>query len=238
MKNVYLLIILILIQLITICYAIHVNMNYIRLKRSYKAFMKGKDGRTLEKSILDNAQKIEALELITEEHNEQLRKLSTKSKGTFQKTGIVKYDAFGEEEGALSFALTVLDENNNGWVMNFVQGSFRNYNYIKEVVSGESYIELSNEEKESLEKAMDQEYYDLKEEPDDLKDKENMENTDDIEKSDVQDILDELEKSESLNNTEELENLDDTDIIKDLDEIDIADIADIIKNDTNDEEEI
>ena len=166
MKNDYLLIILILIQLITICYAIHVNMNYRRLKRTYKAFMKGKDGRTLEKSIIENADKIFALESIVEKNKEEIKRLSINNKCSFQKTGIVKYDAFGEEEGALSFALTVLDENNNGWIMNFVQGSSRNYNYIKEIVKGESYIELSNEEKESLEKAMYQEYYDLKLEPD------------------------------------------------------------------------
>ena len=166
MKNDYLLIILILIQLITICFAVHVNMNYTRLKRTYKAFMKGKDGRTLEKSILENADKIVALESLSEKNKEEIKKLSAKSRSSFQKTGIVKYDAFGEEEGALSFALTVLDEKNNGWIINFVQGSFRNYNYIKEIVNGESYIDLSNEEKESLEKAMYQEFYDLKVEPD------------------------------------------------------------------------
>lgn len=170
MKNDYLLIILILIQLITICFAIHVNMNYTRLKRTYKAFMKGKDGRTLEESIIENASKIVALEKLSLKNKEEIKKLAAKSKRSFQKTGIVKYDAFGEDEGALSFALTVLDENNNGWIINFVQGSFKNYNYIKEIVNGESYIELSNEEKESLEKAMYQELYDLKKEPDIIKD--------------------------------------------------------------------
>ena len=36
----------------------------------------------------------------------------------YQKVGIVKYDAFHEMGGELSFALTMLDENNNGWIFN------------------------------------------------------------------------------------------------------------------------
>ena len=175
MKNDYLIIILILIQLITVCFAVHVNMNYTRLKRTYKAFMKGKDGKTLEESIIENIDKVDALQALEEKNKEEIKKLISKSKCHYQKTGIVKYDAFGEDEGALSFALTVLDENDNGWILNFVHGSSLNYNYIKEVVKGESYIELSNEEKESLEKAMYQEFYDLKKIPDNIKLNENIE---------------------------------------------------------------
>ena len=226
MKINYLLIILILIQLITICFAIHVNMNYIRLKRTYKAFMKGKDGRTLERSILENTSRIEDLENISEKNITELKRLSDKSQCSFQKTAIVKYDAFGEEHGALSFALTILDENNNGWIINYVQGSFRNYNYIKEIVNGESYIELTNEEKESLEKAIDRELNDLREESDT-----NNHLDDTLEIGDLGDLGD-LKDLENLDN---LENQEDREYEDDLDILDIEDIADI---DTNDEEDI
>ena len=79
-----------------------------------------------------------------------------------QKLGIVKYVSFLEMGGDFSFALTMLDENNNGWILIVMHSREGCYTYIKEVVNGESYIELSSEEKECLEKAVYQEKYDLR----------------------------------------------------------------------------
>ena len=202
MKNDYLLIILILIQLVTVCYAVHVNMNYKRLQRTYRAFMKGKDGRTLEKSIIENSQKIDALQFISEQNREEIQKLTANSKCHYQKTGIVKYDAFGEDKGALSFAITLLDENNSGWILNVVQGSSKNYSYVKEVVNGESYVDLSDEEKESLEKAVDQEMSYVNKVSDD----ENIEKTEEL-----YDVLDEIDNYGEIDETDVLEEFDDLD---------------------------
>ena len=53
----------------------------------------------------------------------------------------------------------MLDGKNNGWVINAMHSREGCYTYIKEIVNGESYIELSEEEAESLEKAVYQEEY-------------------------------------------------------------------------------
>ncbi len=79
----------------------------------------------------------------------------------------MRYDAFHEMGGNLSFALTMLDEDDNGWVLNAMHSREGCYTYIKEVVKGESFIELAEEEKESLERAVYQEQYDLKRSIDD-----------------------------------------------------------------------
>ena len=80
----------------------------------------------------------------------------------YQKVGIVKYDAFHEMGGELSFALTMLDENNNGWIFNAMHSREGCYTYIKEVVNGESYIELSSEEKRMSGKSGVSRKYDLR----------------------------------------------------------------------------
>jgi len=95
-------------------------------------------------------------------NEKEVKEISEKMKTHYQKVGIVKYDAFHEMGGELSFALTMLDENNNGWIFNAMHSREGCYTYIKEVVNGESYIELSSEEKECLEKAVYQEKYDLR----------------------------------------------------------------------------
>ena len=83
-------------------------------------------------------------------------------KQTYQKTALVRYDAFHEMGGNLSFALTMLDEENSGWIFNAMHSRGGCYTYIKEIVKGESYIELAEEEKESLERAIFQEAYDIR----------------------------------------------------------------------------
>ena len=93
---------------------------------------------------------------------EKIKDISKKMEGHYQKAGIVKYDAFHEMGGNLSFALTMLDQNNNGWIFNAMHSREGCYTYIKEIVKGESYIELSEEEQQCLEKAIYQEEYDIK----------------------------------------------------------------------------
>lgn len=153
---------LLIIQIITIIWLVRITMNYNRLKVSYHSFMKGKDGKTLEDSIFERFKEIEKAGEISNKNKEDISELRKKCRRHYQKFGIVKYDAFPKTEGNLSFALTMLDEDNNGWILNALHSEESCYNYIKEIVNGESYIALSEEEKESLEKAMFQELYDLK----------------------------------------------------------------------------
>ena len=74
---------------------------------------------------------------------------------------MVRYDAFHEMGGNLSFAFSMLDGNDNGWILNVMHSREGCYMYMKEIVRGESYMELSDEETEALERAIYQETYDL-----------------------------------------------------------------------------
>ena len=136
---------------------ISVNMKYTRLKLSYNSFMRGKDGRTMEESIFERFEELDNLTAMTMKNRSAIRKINEEMMSNYQKVGILKYDAFHEMGGKLSFALTLLDGNNNGLIINSMHSREGCYNYIKEIVKGESYIELSEEEAESLERAIYQE---------------------------------------------------------------------------------
>ncbi len=139
----------------------NVNMKYSRLKVSYNTFMKGKDGRTLESAFVKGFQGIEKLEEMCKENETAVNNLKKNLNKNFQKVGIVKYDAFDEMGGKLSFALTMLDAKDNGFIINAMHSREGCYTYIKEIVKGTSYIELAAEEAESLERAIYQEAYGL-----------------------------------------------------------------------------
>ena len=64
--------------------------------------------------------------------------------------GLVKYDAFRQMGGQLSFCLCLLDDNNNGFIINSVHSTEGCYSYTKEIKAGESILDLGAEEAEAL----------------------------------------------------------------------------------------
>ncbi len=150
--------ILLLVVILFILYA-NVTVKYNRLKASYNIFMRGKDGKSLEESMKDRFADVDSVLKITRQNQQNIMKINRKVSGVYQKMGIVKYDAFNEMGGKLSFALAMLDGNNSGWIINAMHSREGCYTYVKEIVKGESYVELAEEEAEALDKAMFQEDY-------------------------------------------------------------------------------
>lgn len=151
----YILIFIFLILIILCIFLVSLNMKYNRLKRSYSRFMRGSDGKTLEENIGKHLEKMENIEKFAEQNEKELRSLKESISSSIQKTGLVQYDAFHEMGGKLSFAFTILDGEDNGWILNAMHNRDGCYIYIKEIINGECHTELAEEEAESLEKAMD-----------------------------------------------------------------------------------
>lgn len=152
----YLVLVLLIMQVVFIGIVINLQMKHKRMQEKYQIFMRGKDGKSLEKGFLEQFKTVEKLERAVKQNTRDIDTIYKRMKTHYQKIGIVRYDAFQEMEGNLSFVLTMLDENNNGWVFNAMHSREGCYTYIKEIVKGESYMELGEEERESLKKAMKQ----------------------------------------------------------------------------------
>ena len=149
-----LIVIMFLMIIVLFLLILSVNLKYGRLKASYNSFMKGKDGRTLEDSIFERFDELDEIGAIAIKNRQDIKKINEDMLSNFQKVGILKYNAFQEMGGKLSFALTLLDGNNTGYIINSMHSREGCYNYIKEIVKGESYVELSEEEAESLDRAI------------------------------------------------------------------------------------
>ncbi|NLK26850.1 MAG: DUF4446 family protein [Clostridiales bacterium] len=126
-----------------------------KLNRKYKKFMEGSDGKTLEDQILNRFNDIDILKSDVKLLHSELEKIQENLLITYQKMGIVKYDAFREMGGKLSFVLALLDNNNTGIILNSVHSSREGcYTYLKEIIKGESFLELSEDEKKALDLAI------------------------------------------------------------------------------------
>lgn len=125
-----------------------------KFKKKYTKFMLGKDGSNLENDIMTLYEDNKYMKLSIDRNREDIKELFKKHETAFQKVGLVKYDAFTEMGGKLSFALALLDEKNNGFIINSVHSSEGCYSYTKRVKDADSQIALSNEEKVAVERAV------------------------------------------------------------------------------------
>lgn len=132
-----------------------VNISQMRkLKKSYKVFMTGKNGKNLEETLIKRLGQVDSLLTANNENEKNIEALFDDMQHTYQKMGLIKYDAFNEMGGKLSFSLAMLDVKNNGFIINAMHTREGCYTYIKEIVDGNSIIVLSEEEKEALSRAM------------------------------------------------------------------------------------
>ena len=131
------------------------TIRYSKLNNKYKKFMTGATGKNLEEQILSRFEDIDKLKSEALLTNQEIQKIEDNLLSTFQKVGVVKYDAFKEMGGKLSFVLVLLDKSNNGILLNSVHSSREGcYTYLKEIIKGESFLELSEDEKEALNQAI------------------------------------------------------------------------------------
>ncbi|MCR5824545.1 MAG: DUF4446 family protein [Lachnospiraceae bacterium] len=123
------------------------------LQKKYDAFMKGADGASLESSMLTKYKEIDKLKKETKLNAEKLDVACETLINSFQKMGIVKYDAFAEMGGKLSYSLCLLDDKDNGFIITSIHSREGCNSYIKEIIRGKSYVIMSTEERQALEAA-------------------------------------------------------------------------------------
>ena len=147
-------IILLILVVFLLVRSISYNMRLSRLERRYKIFMKGSDAQSLEKVFVRKFAQIDRLYEAKEDHDHDILFLKKNMEKMFNEYGVEKYDAFDDVGGKLSFALALLDKENTGLILNAVHSRDNCFLYLKEIVKGESYVMLSQEEVEALRKAV------------------------------------------------------------------------------------
>lgn len=102
-------------------------------------------------AIKTNIKNHEKKHKITEDSILKIEEQLTK---TYQRAGLTRYNAYGDEGGNLSFSLTLLDGTNSGIIITSMHGRDQNRVYTKQVIQGQSQQGLSQEETDSLNHAV------------------------------------------------------------------------------------
>ena len=142
------------VLLILLLLYVVIFVKYSNLNKKYKRFMSGANAKSLEESIAKRLEEIEGLKEDRIKIMGRLDVLEAKALCAYQKVALLKYDAFQEMGGKLSFTICMLDGNEDGFLLTSMHSSREGcYTYVKEIIKGEAFVLLSQEEKQTLEEA-------------------------------------------------------------------------------------
>lgn len=150
---------ILILFLVLLIMQIRLMGKFKKLYRTYDRFMRGKDMESMEETVLAQFERIEALEKSNEEKNRQIESIFENLQHVYQKTGLVKYDAFREMSGKLSYAVALLDKEDNGILVNSMYSREGCYSYVKTISGGKCSIEMSEEEQKALKIAVNKEKF-------------------------------------------------------------------------------
>ena len=150
----FLIIFAILLIVLLISYVVLI-IKTSNLNKRYKQFMKKLgNGKNIEEDLENYMYRVERVEKQNAEILNYIKNVDNDLNKCIQKIGIVRYNAFQDTGSDLSFALALLDEKNNGVVLNGIYSREMSNIYAKPVENGKSKYTISEEENLAIEKAI------------------------------------------------------------------------------------
>lgn len=151
----FLLMLSIMVGILTIGF-ISILYSNIKLKNKYNKFMKKiGNGKNIEEDLENYMYRVERVERQNAEIISYCKNLDDEVAKCIQKVGMVRYSAFKDTGSDLSFAVAMLDENNDGVVFNGIYSREMSNIYAKPVKKGVSEYTFSEEEKEAIRRAIE-----------------------------------------------------------------------------------
>ena len=131
-------------------------IRFSKLNKRYENFMKKLgEGKNLEEDLETYLYRVDKVENQNAKILGQIKNIEEDVSKCVQKVGMVRYSAFKDTGSDLSFTLALLNENNDGVVLNGIYSREMSNIYAKPVEKGKSSYTLSEEEAQAIQKAID-----------------------------------------------------------------------------------
>lgn len=143
----------IILSLILLISLILVNLKFKKVNKKYSKFFNNSDNTNIERLVEEN---IDLCHEITNKNKDIESKINFIERNILQcvqKVGIVRYNAFDNVGSNLSFAIAILDGNDNGIVLNGIYSRESTTTYAKAIINGQSKYTLSAEEIQAIDMA-------------------------------------------------------------------------------------
>lgn len=128
----------------------------LSLNRLKKTFFAGSKALGLETIIYSLKQELVDSKNQLADLEQALARLKTQSQFAVQKVGLVRFNPFNDGGGNFSFCLALLDFHNSGIIITSMYGREQNRIYAKKIDQGKCDIQLTEEERQAVQKANDE----------------------------------------------------------------------------------
>ena len=156
-QDTFLLVWLIITVLLLLGFIIMISKLY-SLNKKYRTFIeKLGNGKNIEEDLETYMYRVEKVEKQNAEITNYIKTLDEDLTKCIQKVGIVRYNAFKDTGSDLSFTLALLDEHNDGVVLNGIYSREMSNIYAKPIKNGKSTYTMSEEETQAVQKAINSE---------------------------------------------------------------------------------
>jgi len=139
------------VAVIALAFAVRSGSRVRKLRRALRVMQAGRgsdvtleDAEDVVRRLADVSKRVEDLEVV--------------ARLAVQHVGLVRFDAFEDMGGHLSFAAALLDADGDGFVLTSINGRQETRIYAKPIDHGSSQYHLSDEEQESIRRAIASRY--------------------------------------------------------------------------------
>lgn len=150
----YVILVMTVLLLFSLVIFININMKLSYMNKRYKKLMTGMDGSNIERILMAHIDEVRELVKKVDELENENKRINVIAKKSVQKVGVVRFSAFEGIGSDLSYAVAVLDYNNNGVVFSSIFGREDSRCYAKPIIDSKSTYLLTDEEKRAIEEAI------------------------------------------------------------------------------------
>ena len=125
-----------------------------KVESKYRKVTRGVNNKNLEEIVVEYLNKVEESKKISEDIKSLYGDMDSRIKECIQKVSVIRYKAFEDVGSDLSFSVAMLDENNDGILLTGIFGRNESTTYAKPIEKGISRYDLSEEEEEALNNAI------------------------------------------------------------------------------------
>jgi len=125
-----------------------------RMRQQYRV-LDAADGReSFVEVVARKSEEVEALRDDVAALAASIRATQSELNRAIRHVGLIRYDAFGDMGGRMSFSVALVDDFGNGFILTTVHARSESRTYIKEIRGGMAEVTLSPEESQALEDAI------------------------------------------------------------------------------------
>ncbi len=126
------------------------HLRFARLRRTYSVLQSGDEGASLLAVVRRQADEIAQLRGEVTTAGRELGSARSDLADAIRHVSVVRYDAFADMGGRLSFSAALLDDAGDGLVLTSINGRTETRSYAKGVKGGSSEHTLSPEEEQAI----------------------------------------------------------------------------------------